>query len=325
VRRLETIRIGFIGTGGMAQVHADQLLELENVEITAITDVSTKARERFIEKAGLENVQQFTEYRDMLDQAAFDGVVICSPHTLHFEQATAVLEKGLHVLIEKPMTCSSHEAEQLIETAKRTGKIMQVSYQRHFQPEFIYIHDAIAAGKIGKITSVTASLYQQWWRGSNDTYSWRKDPKLSGGGFLMDSGSHIIDVLLWTTGLTPVEVTAQLSQQGAPVEIDTFTSIRFKEGAVAGLNLVGYSPAWHETYVFCGEKGAIFYDNDKITLHLSDEEPIVPELPKATTNQDKSFIDAIRGKHVVQVPGEFALKVVKFSEMVYESAGYKPY
>lgn len=323
--RLETIRIGFIGTGGMAQVHAGQLLELENVEITAITDVSAEAKARFIEKAGLQNVQQFTEYLDMLDQAELDGVVICSPHTLHFEQATAVLEKGLHVLIEKPMTCSSREAEQLIDTAKRTGKIMQVSYQRHFQPEFIYIHDTIASGKIGKMTSVTASLYQQWYRGSNDTYSWRKDPALSGGGFLMDSGSHIIDVLLWTTGLTPVEVTSQLSKQGAPVEIDTFTSIRFKEGAVAGLNLVGYSPAWHETYVFCGEKGAIFYDNDKITLHLSDEDPIVPELPKATTNQDKSFINAIRGIHDVQVPGEFALKVVKCSEMVYESAGYKPY
>lgn len=322
---MKRIRIGFIGTGGMAQVHAGQLLELENVKITAITDVSPDARARFIEKAGIENVQQYTEYRDMLDQAELDGVVICSPHTLHFEQATAVLEKGLHVLIEKPMTCSSHEAEQLIETAKRTGKIMQVSYQRHFQPEFIYIHDTIAAGKIGKVTSVTASLYQQWWNGSNDTYSWRKDPKLSGGGFLMDSGSHIIDVLLWTTGLTPVEVTAQLSQQGAPVEIDTFTSIRFKEGAVAGLNLVGYSPAWHETYVFCGEKGAIFYDNDKITLHITGEEPIIPELPKATTNQDKSFIDAIRGDSAIQVPGEFALKVVKFSEMVYESVGYKPY
>ncbi|MGP4039773.1 Gfo/Idh/MocA family protein [Gracilibacillus sp. D59] len=321
---MEIIRIGFIGTGGMAQVHAGQLLELENVEIKAITDVSTEARERFVNQAGLQDVEQFTEYRNMLEQVDLDGVVICSPHTLHFEQATAVLEKGLHVLIEKPMTCSSKEAEELIKIAEQADKIMQVSYQRHFQPEFIYIRDAIAAGKIGKLTSITASLYQQWWLGSNDTYSWRKDPKLSGGGFLMDSGSHIIDVLLWASGLTPVEVTTQLSKQGAPVEIDTFTSIRFKEGAIAGLNLVGYSPVWYETYVFCGEDGAIFYENDKITLQLSGKEPIVPELPKQTTNQDKSFIDAILGKHEVQVPGEFALKVVQFSEMVYESAGYKP-
>ncbi|OAS85878.1 MULTISPECIES: Gfo/Idh/MocA family protein [Metabacillus] len=322
---MSKIRIGFIGTGGIAHLHAGQLLELENVEISAITDVSPDARERFITKYGLLNTRQFSEYHDMLEQANLDAVVICSPHTLHFQQATDVLNKGLHVLIEKPMTCSSTEAKELIESAKQSGKVMQVSYQRHFQPEFIYIRDAIANGEIGKLTSITASLYQQWWRGQGQNISWRQVPNLSGGGFLMDSGSHIIDVLLWTSGLTPVEVKSQVSNQGAPVEIDTFTSIRFEEGAVAGLNLVGSAPIWHETYAFCGENGGIFYDNGKITLHLSSQEPIVPELPIQTTNQDKSFIDAILGKHEVKVPGEFALKVVNLSEMVYEAAGYKPY
>nr|WP_238392537.1 Gfo/Idh/MocA family oxidoreductase [Paenibacillus antri] len=166
---------------------------------------------------------------------------------------------------------------------------------------------AIRSGEIGKLTSITASLYQEWREGTAN--SWRQDPSLSGGGFLMDSGSHIIDVLLWTTGLTPVEVKTQLHRQGSPVEIDTFSSIRFAEGAVAGLNLVGHAPCWHETYVFCGEAGGIFYDNGKITLRKAGEEPIVPKLPEPATNQDKSFIDAILGRHEVMVPGEFALKV----------------
>lgn len=321
---MNNIKIGFIGTGGMAQVHAKTLLEMENVEIKAITDVSVEAVERFTNRFQLKSTQQFSDYHNMLDQVDLDAVVIVSPHTLHFQQATDVLNKGLHVLIEKPMTCSYEEAEQLIETAETTGKIMQVSYQRHFQPEFIYIRDAIARGEIGNLTSITASLYQQWWNG-HPNGSWRQNPKLSGGGFLMDSGSHIIDMLLWTTGLTPVDVKSQLSQQGAPVEIDTFTSILFEGGVVAGLNLVGCSPIWHETYAFCGDKGGIFYENDKITLHRSGQKPIVPELPEQATNSDQSFIDAILGKHKVQVPGEFALKVVKFSESVYKAAGYKPY
>lgn len=92
----------------------------------------------------------------------------------------------------------------------------------------------------------------------------------------MDSGSHIIDVLLWTTGLTPVEVKPNLHLQGALVEIDSFTSIRFVEGAVAGLNIVGYAPCWHETYVFCGEDGGIFYDNGNITIRRLGQEPVVP-------------------------------------------------
>ncbi|MBB6733696.1 Gfo/Idh/MocA family protein [Cohnella zeiphila] len=319
---MSNIRVGFIGTGGIAGWHARQLLELPEARIVALADTSEKSRSTFTEKFDLKEVSQFSDYKEMLDQGNLDAVVICSPHTLHFQQARDVLTRGMHVLIEKPMTCSSAEAELLIQTAKQAGKIMQVSYQRHFQPEFLYIRNAIAGGEIGKLTSITASLYQEWRQGTPG--SWRQDPALSGGGFLMDSGSHIIDALLWTTGLTPVEVKPQLHMHGAPVEIDTFTSIRFAEGPIAGLNLVGYSPCWHETFVFCGEDGGIFYDNGKITLRRLRQEPIVPELPPATTNQDKSFIDAILGRHEVLVPGEFALKVVKLSEMIYQAAGYSP-
>ncbi|CAM4181679.1 Gfo/Idh/MocA family oxidoreductase [Paenibacillus alkaliterrae] len=319
---MSKIRVGLIGTGGIAGLHARQLLELPEVQITAVSDTSVSNREKFVEKFSLSEADQFSDYQEMLEQADLDAVVICSPHTLHFQQANNVLNSGLHVLIEKPMTCSSAEAELLIKTAEQAGKIMQVSYQRHFQPEFLYIRDAIASGEIGKLTSITASLYQEWRQGTPG--SWRQDPALSGGGFLMDSGSHIIDVLLWTSGLTPVEVKPQLHMHGAAVEIDTFTSIRFAEGAVAGLNLVGYSPCWHETFVFCGENGGIFYDNGKITLRRLGQEAIVPELPVQTTNQDKSFIDAILGRHEVLVPGEFALKVVKLSEMIYHAASYVP-
>lgn len=320
---MSKVRIGFIGTGGIAGLHARQLLELQDdAEIKAVADTSQQNREKFIARFSLQGVSQYSDYQEMLKQAELDGVIICSPHTLHFQQAYDVLSKGLHVLIEKPMTCSSAEAELLLKLAEESGKIMQVSYQRHFQPEFLYIRDAIARGEIGKITSVTASLYQEWRQGTPG--SWRANPALSGGGFLMDSGSHIIDVLLWTTGLTPVDVKPQLHMHGATVEIDTFTSIRFAEGAVAGLNLVGYAPCWHETFVFCGEEGGIFYDNGKITLRRLRQEPIVPELPEQTTNQDKSFIDAILGRHEIMVPGEFALKVVKLSEMIYQAAGYVP-
>ncbi|MBA2941358.1 Gfo/Idh/MocA family oxidoreductase [Paenibacillus sp. CGMCC 1.16610] len=320
---MSKIRIGMIGTGGISQVHGRQLLELEEADIVALCDTSTENREKFAAKFELEGVKHYTDYTVMLDEIELDAVVICSPHTLHFQQATDALSKGLHVLIEKPMTCSSEEAELLIATAEKAGKIMQVSYQRHFQPEFLFIRDAIANGEIGKLTSITASLYQEWKQFT--TGLWRQVPELSGGGMLMDSGSHIVDVLLWTTGLTPAEVKTNLHTQGAPVEIDSFTSIRFEEGAVAGLNIIGFAPCWHETYVFCGEDGGIFYDNGKITIQRFGEKPVVPELPKQTTNQDKSFIDAILGRHEVKVPGTFALKVVKFTEMIYQAGGYKPY
>jgi predicted dehydrogenase len=316
------IRVGMIGTGGISHWHGRQLLELEDAQIAAIADTSEQSRSKFIESFQLDGVPQYDDYKAMLANVSLDAVVICSPHTLHYSQATDALNQGLHVLIEKPMTCSSEEAAQLIETAKRAGKKLQVSYQRHFQPEFMFIKDAIESGLIGKLTSVTASLYQEWAQLTKGL--WRQVPSLSGGGMLMDSGSHIMDMLLWLTGMTPVDIKTQLHQQGTPVEIDSFTSIRFAEGAVAGVNIVGFAPCWHETYVFCGETGGIFYDNGKITIRRLGQPPEMPELPKQTTNQDKSFIDAILGKHEVLVPGEFALKVVKLTETIYKAGNYSP-
>lgn len=317
------VRVGFIGAGGNAQWHGRQMAEqTEDVEIVALADPNQSSREAFATKLNLPDIPQFASHAEMLAQVELDAVVISTPHTLHYEQAADAMNAGAHVLVEKPMTCTSREAEQLLATAKERNKILQVSYQRHFQPEFLYIKQAIARGEIGKLTSITASLYQEWKQLSTNT--WRQDPALSGGGFMMDSGSHIIDILLWTTGLTPAEVKPVMHRQGTAVEIDSFTSIRFEEGAVAGLNLVGFAPCWHETYVFCGEEGGIFFENGKITVRRSNAEPVVPQLENPATNSDKSFIDAVLGRNEVQVSGEYAYKVIKLTEMIYQAAGYNP-
>ncbi len=319
---MNKLRIGFIGTGGISHWHVRQLKEIEEVEIVAITDVSSASREIVKKEYHLSNVQEYVDYKEMLENEKVHAVVICTPHTQHYRQAMDSLEYGCHVLIEKPMATTLQETEELINKAAEVGKVLQVSYQRHFEPEFLYIKQAIKDGVIGKLTSVTASLYQDWKQLTVGT--WRQDPTLSGGGMLMDSGSHILDVLLWTTGLKPEEVHTHLQQHGAPIELDSFTSIKFSDGVIAGVNIVGFAPCWHETYVFCGEKGGLFFDNGKITLRRLGEGPITPQLPKKVTNQDRSFIDAILGRHEVLVPGVFAREVVRLTEMIYQSAGYTP-
>jgi predicted dehydrogenase len=298
---------------------------LGNVEIAAVTDPSQTNRENFVSKHGLATAKQFSSHKQMLEQVRLDGIVICSPHMMHFEHAADAMQNGCHVLIEKPMACSSEEARRLVAIAERTGKVLQVSCQRHFQPHFQYIRQAIAEGVIGKLTSVTASVYQNW--KNKTTGSWRQMSEISGGGMLMDTGSHIVDILLWTTGLTPVEVKSLIHQQDTSVEIDTFTSIRFAEGAVAGLNVVGAAPVnkgMHQTYVYCGDKGVIFYDNGQITVHAHGKDPFVPEFPDQLSNADKSFVDAMLGLQAVQVPAIFVLKVVELTELIYRAGGYEP-
>ncbi|AJY74322.1 Gfo/Idh/MocA family protein [Paenibacillus beijingensis] len=320
---MNKLKIGFIGVGGIAKVHAGQLQALEDVEIAAIADPNELAVRQFADTFKVRDVRSYRSHIDMLKDGGLDAVVICSPHTLHFAQSTDALSAGCDVLIEKPMTCTSEEAERLIQLADENGRLLQVSYQRHFQPEFIYIREAITSGVLGKLTSVNATLYQDW--KVSQTGTWRQNPALSGGGMLMDSGSHIIDVLLWTTGeLTPLEVKATLDNHGAPVEIDSFTGIRFAEGVVAALNIVGHVPGYREFYSFCGDQGVLYLDNGRIEIYRYDGTVIRPDLPEKTTNSDQSFVDALRGKQEIPVPGAYALQVVRLTEAIYRSAGYQP-
>jgi predicted dehydrogenase len=316
------IKVGVIGTGGMSRVHGRQLKAIESVTIEAIADPSDVQRERFANEFDVELAHCFSDYQLMLQETELDAVVICSPHTLHFQQAKDAMLLGLHVLLEKPMVCSTEQCKELIQLANDQNVILQVSYQRHFQPDFIYIRDCVQSGVLGKLTSVNASLYQDWHTLTEKT--WRQNPALSGGGMLMDSGSHIIDVLLWVTGQEPVELYANIEKRGYPVEINSMTTLRFSEGLIASLNIIGDSPRWHETYVFCGEKGAIFYDNGKVTLHLIGDEPQSVQLPDPATNQDKSFIDAILGVSLEYVRGDYALKVIELTERIYAFAEYNP-
>lgn len=317
-----SVRLGLIGTGGISHLHVQQIGEIKNAQIVAVADPSQENRRRLIKKFNLEQIAEFNHHQDMLEKVSMDAVLICTPHTLHYQHAADSINHGCHVLIEKPMACSLIEAEKLIDLAKKANKVLQISYQRHFEPAFLYIREAISSGKIGKLTSITASLYQDW--NHLTTGTWRQNPALSGGGMLMDSGSHIVDVLLWTTGLKPLDLESKIENHQTPVEQDSFTTITFENNVVAGLNIVGNAPCWNETYVFCGENGAIFYDNGKIVLRPLGKEGIVPELPPQTTNSDKSFIDAILGLQNVTVPGEFAKEVVALTERIYKAAGYQP-
>jgi predicted dehydrogenase len=317
---VKKIRIGFIGSGGIAHYHASHLRELENVHIAAIADPNPESRRTFIQTHEVEALE-YDDFEEMLTRSEVEGVIICSPHTLHYEHAKAALLKGCHVLLEKPMVCSVDEAEELIELSKERKCVLQISYQRHFQPEFLHMKKLIAEKQIGALTSVNASLYQDWIYLSTGT--WRQNPALSGGGMLFDSGSHILDSILWITGLAPVETKSFINQRGTEVDIDSFTTVKYTQNVMGTITIAGMSPCWHETYSFIGDKGAIFYENGQVSLVRNGEAPEIQTIEAASTNTDKSFISAITGKEEVQVPGEFAVQVLKFTKAIYEAGTEK--
>lgn len=325
----DKVRIGFIGVGGIAHGHVQRLKARPDVQIVAITDTSKESIARIRDRQGLgPEVAEFSDYRDMLAKVEMDGVVIASPHTVHFEQSMACLEKGIHVLTEKPMVCTQDHAKKLLAKAEEKGKILMISYQRHYFPEFGYIKQRIDEGALGKLTFVSALQGQDWLRGCRGT--WRHTMELSGGGQLNDSGSHLVDIILWVTGLQAAEVFSFIENFDVPVDINSATSIRFTNGALGTISVMGDCPGWWEDITFLGKEGVLYYRNGKLFENLRSVPGDVVEVSRDRMpgggDPDNNFVDSILGKDTPKTPGICGLRVIELTEGAWESARTgKPY
>jgi predicted dehydrogenase len=319
---MSKIRMGFIGCGGNATGHIGRALEMPEIQVAALCDSSQASLSRVKERyPALAETPAFTDYRQLLEQVGLDAVEISTPHTLHFEQIMASLDKGLHVLTEKPMVCSVEHAHAVIAKAEAVGKILMIAYQRHLAPQFRYIRNQILAGELGEIQFISALQDQNWLRLTLG--SWRQQLALSGGGQLNDSGSHLLDILLWMTGLEVEEVQAFQQHFGSEVDINSALSLRFRNGALGNISVVGNSPAngmWEDLTIW-GSKAVIYLRNGEITYRtaLSNDSHSPADLPGGTT-PDRNFIDAILGRDSVQVPPVCGLRVIELTEAAWESA-----
>ena len=313
-----TVRIGFIGAGGMAQSHMRWLADVPEAEVVAFADPSEESLAAMVasrpEAAGR---PVFSDYRDMLASVPLDAVEIHTPHTLHFQQGLDVLSAGKHLLMEKPMVCSASHARQIIAAAR--GRIFMVSYQRHLQGAYVYVRDQIQRGLIGEIQYVAALQSQNWLRSQRG--KWRQTLALSGGGQLNDSGSHLIDILLWTTGLTADSVFSYIRNHDTEVDIDSALSVRFGNGAQGTISIIGDSPMWWEEFSIWGSKGSILYRNGRILQRGFEQSEMaeVTDLPPDST-PDRNFVDAILGRDTVRVPPECGLRVIELTEAAWRSA-----
>ena len=316
------IRVGFIGCGGNASGHLGRMLGIPEAQVVALCDVNQaslqRAKERNPQAAEL---PEFTHYQEMLEQVELDAVEISTPHTLHFEQIMAALDKGLHVLTEKPMVCTVDHARQVIAKAEATGKVLMISYQRHLGAQYRYVRNQIAAGELGDIQFIAALQDQKWYQGT--TGLWRQQMALSGGGQLNDSGSHLLDIVLWMTGLEVAEVQAYMEHFDSEVDINSALSLRFRNGALGTIAVVGNSPTggmWEDITIW-GTKAVVYIRQGQVfykTQH-SGEVYQVNNLPGSAT-PDQNFIDAILGRDQVQVPPECGLRVIELTEAAWASA-----
>jgi predicted dehydrogenase len=316
------LRFGIIGVGGIAQGHIERLARNPRAEIVAICDPSEKSIAATQEKQGaaVAKASVHSDYRKLLDESKPDAVVICSRHCDHFDQIIDSLDAGAHVLTEKPLVNRVSDAYAVLRKAESSGKVVGIAYQRHTDPHFRYIRKAIASGEFGKVQAI-AALQQQGWR-AGTVGSWRQDPAASGGGQLHDSGSHLVDIILWTTGLTAETVSARIDFRGAPVDINSALAVQFREGAIGTLTVIGDAKGWYEDITIWCDNGTFYVRNhDSFSVQNPDGKIVKPDLQALPRGSDvnTNFIAAIYGEEEIGAPAICGLRVMELTEAAWRS------
>ncbi|SFL08876.1 Predicted dehydrogenase [Halogranum rubrum] len=321
------LRVAGIGVGDLGRLELRLLAELDDVEVVAGADPSHDARAAFAHEL---SVPTYENYEEMLHEEHVDAACIVTPHTLHYEQAKACLEHGVHVHLEKPMVTSVDHAQHLIDLADDRDLVLAVGYQRHLDPRFAEIRRLVDDGRIGEVHMATCYLEQEWIRWTQ--HQWRSNPDLSGGGQLYDSGSHLLDALLWSTRSTPVSVAATVDNRGHDVDVNSALAATLErddgEGHITasiGVSGAGQSsPAPGEMLTLLGTDGTISFDGETISVIENGTTytatPDDPGFDDITRRKLQNFVDAIRGDVELEIPAEDALKVTALTEAAYDAA-----
>lgn len=249
------VRLAMVGCGYAARKHLRSiLLQLDTTEVAVLCDPSPDALAEtasVFEEANVAVPPNEPNLDVVLRDYAPNAVLITTPHAYHCPQAIACLEAGADVLMEKPMVMNAQEAHALIETRERTGRLIVVAFNGSLSPEIREAVRMLRSGELGELLSISATCWQLW--GSRTAGTWRQIPALSGGGFLFDTGAHMLNTVADLAGEEFTEVAAWTDNRGRPVETLAVAIGRLKSGAMVSLHscgeTIGYSAS--DIRIFC--------------------------------------------------------------------------
>ena len=350
------LRFGFIGCGGIAnEKHLTAMAVQPEAELAAFCDLSRERAEAAASKFGAPGAAVYTDYRQLLANRTIDAVHVLTPNATHCEIACAAMEAGKHVICEKPMAASLADAERMMATARRTGRLFTVSYQyRHFDANRA-MKDYVDSGALGEIYYAEANAIR---RRGVPTWGVFTDKAAQGGGPLIDIATHALDLTLWMMNNYEVaSVTGvcfdKLGRHAAPgemgnpfgpwdpakytVEDAAFGFVRMKNGA-----LINIRSAWainmvppKSSVVLCGTRGGLDSENGVRANHvianrqvLSTIEtrpmnaPSLPHNPQPTAGEAEAqvWVNALLGRGELLVKPEQAFVVSQILDAVYRSA-----
>lgn len=270
---MSTLRTGLVGYGFIAERgHVPAYLSGKaTFHVTAVAE-PCRARWPLIERL-LPAAHIYPDHRAMLAREPLEIVDICTPPSVHAEIALAAFERGAHVLCEKPLAMDGRQARHMVAAAERAGRVLYPGHSYRFAPVMRAARSALDSGHIGKVHLATVATYRTTHARGVDEWNpdWRRDPKFSGGGILMDHGPHTFYLAFDWLGGYPSEASAELTTQGGGVvEDDVVTTLRFAGGGLLRSHLTWNSSFRKVVYTIHGDRGGIRIEDDELEVFTKD-------------------------------------------------------
>lgn len=345
---MKKYRLGIIGCGRISNNHIKALIEnSDKIELVSCCDV---IRQKALERAdeyllgmnflGFPKPDIFLDYKEMIALSDLDIVSICTESGYHAEIANYCMNKGKHVIVEKPMALSKLDAEEMINISKINRVKLCISHQNRFNPSIQQLRVAIETGKFGRIIAANARIL--WNRGA-DYYSqatWRGTYELD-GGCLMNQCIHNIDLLQWMLGGEIKWVHGTVNNFIHPyIEAEDYGSIQimFENGAIGNVEgtVCVFPKNLEETLTIIGEKGTVVIGGlavNKIETWKFGEDKDLEEEVKKKCNQEiqsvygsghtplyRDVIDAIENDRQPLIDGESGKKAMEIILAAYSSS-----
>ena len=265
------VKIGLVGVGVMGSNHARDIPRLPNAQLTAVCDIDINRADAIASQYGL---PAYYDYRDMLDKADLEAVVIATPHYDHTPIAIDSLGRGLHVLTEKPLAVHVKDGRKMIAAYKKARQekpelVFAIMFQQRTQGFWRKVKEILDGGELGKLVRATW-IITDWYRSQfyYDNGGWRATWRGEGGGVLLNQCPHNLDLYQWFFGL-PVRVTGHAAigkYHNIEVE-DEVTGFFEHENGMVGhfITTTAESPGSNRLEV-AGELGRLVFEEGKLTL-----------------------------------------------------------
>lgn len=272
---MRKIKIGIIGMGRMGITHYSIINSHTQVEIVAVADTSKLTLD--VLKKYVPGVQVYKDYRELIDLAKPDAILVCTPPNLHYEIGLYACDRGIHAFIEKPFTNDAIKAKDLKEKFESKGLVNQCGYVNRFNDIFLTVRKFIKAGLIGEIIRFKSEMFSCTVTKKEETESWRSFRE-NGGGAVYEIAAHAIDLVDYIIGI-PERITGTSMNQVYSKHVEDIISSTFiyKNGCSGTLYVnwcdTSYRKPANKLELF-GEKGKILADQHGMKIFMNADDAL---------------------------------------------------